>query len=110
MTNGKDIKSFSSADLEARRKGKASATDLRRFRAKSEDDLNRDIAADPDFSSQAKDWYLAAELMMPSSKKLLSLRLDSDVVDWFKGQGPCYQTRMNAVLRAFIQQADKTRV
>jgi len=34
-------------------------------------------------------------------KASLSLRLDADVVDWFKSQGPGYQTRMNAVLRAF---------
>ena len=36
-----------------------------------------------------------------SSKALVSLRLDQDVLEWFKGQGPGYQTRMNAVLRAF---------
>jgi uncharacterized protein (DUF4415 family) len=32
---------------------------------------------------------------------LMSLRLDQDVMEWFKGQGAGYQTRMNAVLRAF---------
>ena len=36
-----------------------------------------------------------------SSKALVSLRLDQDVLEWFKGQGAGYQTRMNAVLRAF---------
>lgn len=35
------------------------------------------------------------------SKTLVSLRLDEDVLEWFKGQGAGYQTRMNAVLRAF---------
>jgi len=35
------------------------------------------------------------------SKALVSLRLDQDVLEWFKGQGAGYQTRMNAVLRAF---------
>ena len=34
-------------------------------------------------------------------KALVSLRLDSDVLAWFKAQGRGYQTRMNAVLRAF---------
>jgi uncharacterized protein (DUF4415 family) len=34
-------------------------------------------------------------------KASVSLRLDSDVLAWFKSQGPGYQTRMNAVLRAF---------
>jgi len=35
------------------------------------------------------------------SKSLISLRIDQDVIEWFKGQGPGYQTRINAVLRAF---------
>ncbi len=34
-------------------------------------------------------------------KASVSLRLDADVLDWFKSQGRGYQTRMNAVLRAF---------
>ena len=37
---------------------------------------------------------------MPS-KASISLRLDQDVLEWFKAQGPGYQTRINAVLRAF---------
>jgi uncharacterized protein (DUF4415 family) len=35
------------------------------------------------------------------SKTSISLRVDREVLDWFKAQGPGYQTRMNAVLRAF---------
>jgi len=34
-------------------------------------------------------------------KASISLRLDADVLEWFKAQGRGYQTRMNAVLRAF---------
>jgi uncharacterized protein (DUF4415 family) len=34
-------------------------------------------------------------------KSSVSLRLDLDVIDWFRAQGPGYQTRMNAVLKAF---------
>jgi uncharacterized protein (DUF4415 family) len=34
-------------------------------------------------------------------KTSVSLRIDKDVLDWFKAQGPGYQTRMNSVLRAF---------
>jgi uncharacterized protein (DUF4415 family) len=35
------------------------------------------------------------------SKELISLRIDQDVIAWFKAQGPGYQTRINSVLRAF---------
>ncbi len=35
------------------------------------------------------------------SKSSISLRVDHDVLEWFKAQGPGYQTRINTVLRAF---------
>lgn len=35
------------------------------------------------------------------AKELISLRIDQDVIEWFKAQGPGYQTRINSVLRAF---------
>ena len=34
-------------------------------------------------------------------KASISLRVDADVLDWLKSQGPGYQTRINAILRAF---------
>ena len=37
-------------------------------------------------------------------KKPIALRLDADVLDWFQRQGPGYQTRINAALRAFVEQ------
>jgi uncharacterized protein (DUF4415 family) len=36
-------------------------------------------------------------------KTLLSLRIDSDVIEWFRGQGAGYQSRMNALLRAYME-------
>ncbi len=35
-------------------------------------------------------------------KKPVAMRLDADVLDWFQRQGPGYQTRINAALRAFM--------
>ena len=42
-----------------------------------------------------------AKLVTPQEKKQLTIRLDSDIVDWFKEQGSGYQTRINAVLKSF---------
>ena len=36
-------------------------------------------------------------------KKDIPIHLDADIVDWFKTRGRCYQTRINAVLRAFVR-------
>ena len=40
----------------------------------------------------------------PRTKKQLTLRLDSDVLDWFRRQGRGYQTRINALLRAYMEE------
>ena len=45
-----------------------------------------------------------AVLVHPDNKTQLTLRLDPTVVLWFKSQGPKYQTRMNAVLRAYYEE------
>ena len=109
MTKGKNIKRFSAAEMEERLARGEDRSDWARVRAKTEEELERDIASDPNWKDVPKDWYKDAEAVMPAQKKLLSLRLDADVVDWFKERGPGYQTRMNAVLRAFVQHKQKKR-
>lgn len=39
-------------------------------------------------------------------KEAISLRLDAEVLDWFRARGPGYQTRINAVLRAYMAEVD----
>lgn len=45
-------------------------------------------------------WMKAAEL--PHIKKQITLRIDAEVVEFFKATGPRYQSRMNAVLRSYV--------
>jgi BrnA antitoxin of type II toxin-antitoxin system len=40
---------------------------------------------------------------MPPAKEVISIRIDKDVLSFFRSTGPGYQTRMNAVLRAFVE-------
>jgi len=42
-------------------------------------------------------------IRMPEKKAALSLRLDPNVIEWFKAQGPRYQTRINAVLQSYVR-------
>jgi uncharacterized protein (DUF4415 family) len=46
-------------------------------------------------------------LRLPESKESVTIRLDREVVQWFREQGPGYQTRMNAVLRSFVHATTK---
>ena len=48
------------------------------------------------------DFWDQAELVVPVAKRAISLRVDEDVPEWFRGLGPRYQTRMNAVLRTYM--------
>ncbi len=105
MKTGEDISRYTEAELRAMIARGESRTDWARVDAKTEEELAQDIASDPDWKDIPKDWYLNAVPMRP--KKLLSLRIDTDLVEWFKQQGPGYQTRINAVLRAFVDQAKK---
>jgi uncharacterized protein (DUF4415 family) len=41
-------------------------------------------------------------VVVPPGKKSIHLRVDADVVEWFKSQGRGHLTRMNAVLRSFM--------
>jgi uncharacterized protein (DUF4415 family) len=50
-----------------------------------------------------EDFFREAEIRLPPGKQLVSIRLDRDVLDWFKRQGKGYQTKINAVLRAYVR-------
>jgi len=59
-----------------------------------------------DFSEIPKltaSFFRNAKLRMPATKQPVSLRLDRDVLAWFKSQGKGYQTRINAVLRMYME-------
>ncbi|TRL43478.1 BrnA antitoxin family protein [Rhizobium straminoryzae] len=47
-------------------------------------------------------FFEAAELVQLMGKAQVTMRIDSDVLDWFRAQGKGYQTRMNAVLKAYM--------
>lgn len=76
-------------------------TDWARVDAITEEELERNIAADPDADPGA-DWT-RARLVIPQRKESVHLRVDPDVLGWFRQQGKGYLTRMNAVLKAYYE-------
>ena len=87
-----------------------SPIDMSHARAKMKADLGRDIAGDFNWHGIPRSWYEAIEVVMPVPKELLSLRLDTDVVDWSRQQESGYQTRFNAMLRGFVAQQSRGRL
>ena len=86
-----------SLDEAIHRKGKGQ-TDWERLRREQEAGLEQEV--DPDEGEF--DWS-QARVVMPPSKQAISVRIDRDVLDFFKSQGRGYQTRINAVLRSYME-------
>jgi uncharacterized protein (DUF4415 family) len=86
-----------------RRKGR---TDWARFDRLVDEDIAKAVANDPDAAPIDIDWSDAV-LIVPAKKKAISIRVDEDVLDFFKREGEGYQRRINAVLRSYMQQKSK---
>jgi uncharacterized protein (DUF4415 family) len=74
--------------------------DLDRLRRLSDAEV-RD-SSPPELSGLPHDFWDTAGLVEPVRKQAVSLRIDEDVLAWFKQRGPRYQSRMNAVLRSYM--------
>ncbi len=79
--------------------GKTSPARLRNL---SDEDIAIAVSGDPDAAPLDLDWS-DAEIVIPPAKTAISIRLDADIVDYFKSTGQGYQTRINAVLRRFME-------
>jgi len=64
--------------------------------------LDKTRANAPRADSLGEDFWRSARVVMPPGKTSVHLRLDSDVVEWFRAGGKGHLTRMNAVLRTFV--------
>ncbi len=91
--------------MKKRSSSKASKTNHRRLRAMTE----RDIKITPEHPELDVN-HIARVIVRRGLKPVpprtsVSLRIDADVLEWFKKRGTGYQTRINAVLRAFKEAA-----
>ena len=85
-------------------RGRANLAKLRRvteaeIRRSSPDEL-RDLPSD---------FWVDAVPVVPAAKIPISLRVDSDVLEFFREAGPRYQSRMNAVLRSYMERTSVSR-
>lgn len=71
--------------------------------AMSDDEVEAAIAEDADEAGMAVDWAQAS-VETPQPKAVLNMRVDREVMEFFRRQGSGYQTRINAVLRSYVEQ------
>jgi uncharacterized protein (DUF4415 family) len=84
--------------MKARNTIEESRTDWERLKKQADAEIDTS-----DIPELDRSFFDGAKLRLPRGKQAVSLRLDRDVIDWFKRQGRGYQTKINAVLRAYVE-------
>lgn len=100
VQDGKNAPVMIRVSLANRERGR---TDWAKVEALTDEGIERAIAADPDAAPILDEaWFRNAVLETPA-KIATSIRVDGDVMAWFRSQGRGWQTRMNAVLRTYAK-------
>jgi len=74
----------------------------------TEAEVEASVASDSDEDEMAVDWD-AAVIELPQAKAVLNMRVDKDVLDYFRKTGKGYQSRINAVLRSYVEHKEHQR-
>lgn len=77
-------------------------TDWARVDALTDEDIEQAARSDPDWDGLLDIDWSQVEITRPARKQPISIRLDEDVLDFFKRGGTGYQKRINAVLRSYM--------
>jgi uncharacterized protein (DUF4415 family) len=99
MQKQEHIVRYTAEELDALRARGEDRTDFARLHAMTEEELEASI----DREEEGEVDWSTIQVGIPGPKQQLTVRLDRDVVDWFKAQGSGYQTRMNADLRSYVE-------
>ncbi len=75
--------------------------DWKRFRSLTDAQVRAGIAKDPEIVPTDRDFWRGAKVVLPRPKKIVTMRLDADLLDWLR-TSPGYQTRINAILRSYM--------
>jgi uncharacterized protein (DUF4415 family) len=91
-------------------KGGKGQTDWKRVDALTDEEIAQAMAEDPDTFEPEPGWLQRAMILRPGQPKVrVTAYFDEEVVEWFRAQGRGYQTRVNAVLRAYMESARQSR-
>lgn len=102
MEKSENIVSYTAEELQSMREKGLSQSDFSRTDSMTEKELQEIRENDPDAALTPENWdSLIVE--PPLTKSPISLRIDADVIAWFKSTGKGYQTRINSVLRSYMK-------
>ena len=77
------------------------STNWNRLRRMSDAEIRKGVESDPDVHPTDEKFWKNAEVVLPRRKEVMTMRLDADLLEWFRQQRG-YQTLINAILRAYM--------
>jgi uncharacterized protein (DUF4415 family) len=102
-----NIVRYSAAEIRRMVEAGETQSDWARFDAMTDAEIEALKRDDPDWVEFGEVDWSTATIVVPVPKDAISIRLDSDVLDFFKATGKGYQTRINAVLRHYMRETQK---
>lgn len=103
MAKKENIVRYTDKELRAKQERGGDKSDWDQAAALTNKEIEESIAKDEDEAEMHVDWSnISVEL--PRPKAVLNMRIDCEVLEFFRSQGRGYQTKINAVLRSYVEQ------
>jgi uncharacterized protein (DUF4415 family) len=108
MAKKEHIVTYTDKELATLAEQEGTLSDWGKSARMTEAEIEACVASDSDEDEMVVDWNEAV-IELPQAKAVLNMRVDKDVLDYFRKTGKGYQSRINAVLRSYVQHKEQQR-
>ena len=103
MSKKEHIVRYTDKELQTKQKLGEDKSDWQQAAAMTDREIEEAVANDEEEAEMHVDWS-NIPIEMPRPKAVLNMRIDCEVLEFFRSQGRGYQTKINAVLRSYVEQ------
>jgi uncharacterized protein (DUF4415 family) len=105
MARKERIIKYTDEELTKLAKEKGTLSDWGKAAGMTKAEIEARVASDTDEADMVMDWANAT-VDLPQPKAVLNMRIDREVLDYFRRTGKGYQSRINAVLRSYVERRE----
>jgi uncharacterized protein (DUF4415 family) len=102
MVKKAHIVKYTAEELDRLIEKDGSRSDWEKAAGMTDAEIEARVASDPDEAGMVMDWENVT-VVSPQSKAVLNMRIDRDILEYFRKTGKGYQSRINAVLRSYVE-------
>lgn len=106
MARKAHIVKYTDSELSKLAKQEGTLSDWEKAESMTEAEIKARVASDIDEEDMVIDWSNAS-IELPQPKAVLNMRVDQEVLDYFRKGGKGYQSRINAVLRSYVERKEQ---